>query len=252
MVQVGEHGCEGCKSSCPASNWSATQLKNHRNRGDPLICQSCITMGRTVRDSKEYPCKECGDRLGRTKYDENNVQNHNKRGAALTCKECKSKFKCRSCKKLFPPSEWTADQTRNHKARGDNLVCASCRQDGCTPQDPDRYKCNRCKNEKGTRHFDKKQLKHFKYEERNKLICTACEKKDIERVRELQTKLKASRMRCKCGCLFHKDRCPLVPVQFGERRWPGKDTGIGEDDRRFLDSLHPKPKWWSDACRKPS
>ena len=78
------------------------------------------------------------------------------------------------------------------------------------------------------------------------------EKKDIERARELQTKLKASRMRCKCGCLFHKDRCPLVPVQFGERRWPGKDKGIGEDDRRFLDSLHPRPKWWSDACRKPS
>ena len=85
IVEVGEHGCVGCEKACPASNWSATQLKHHRSRGDPLICKTCIVLGRTVRDRNMYACTDCGHKLGRTKYGEKDVDNFNTRGGKLTC-----------------------------------------------------------------------------------------------------------------------------------------------------------------------
>ena len=52
---------------------------------------------------------------------------------------------------------------------------------------------------------------------------------------------------CKCHGPIHRQSCPLSPVLYNERRWPGSDGWISADDRQFLDSLRPQPKGWTDA-----
>ena len=55
---------------------------------------------------------------------------------------------------------------------------------------------------------------------------------------------------CKCHCPIHKDKCPLTPCIFGEKRWPGSDGYITEAEKKFLDSLNPRPTWWTKAWGK--
>ena len=95
--------------------------------------------------------------------------------------------------------------------------------------------------------MDAKSLQNFKSHGRPTLTCSNCVTAQKTRVKSLQSKLRRSKRRCKCFCLFHKALCPLTPCIYGERRWPGSDGFISLDDKIFLDSLNPKPLWWLKA-----
>ena len=95
--------------------------------------------------------------------------------------------------------------------------------------------------------FDNDQLKHYKYHGRQKLQCKQCVASEEERMRQLRKQLQQSKRKCNCHSRIHQAKCPLTPVIFGEKRWPGSDGAITADDRKFLDGLQPSPTWWSKA-----
>ena len=95
--------------------------------------------------------------------------------------------------------------------------------------------------------FDAEMLKHYKYHSRSKLECKECTAALEKKVKELRGKVKDSNRKCKCFCPIHQLKCPLAPVVYHEKRWPGSDTGITAEERRFLDNLNPQPAWWRKA-----
>ena len=82
--------------------------------------------------------------------------------------------------------------------------------------------------------------------------CNECVKKLTEKLRGLQRDLKPSKVKCKCFCPIHREKCPLTPVYYGQRRWPGCDGNISEADRDFLNALNPQPAWWRKAWGRGS
>jgi len=121
---------------------------------------------------------------------------------------------------------------------------------GYHPDDVNAYRCQTCKVEYGGKKFDDIQLSHHKHHGRAKLECKQCVKDVVEKVKWLQGRLKGSKVRCNCGCPIHREKCPLTPVYYGHRRWPGSDGHISEEDRDFLNGLNPQPDWWKKAWRK--
>ena len=109
------------------------------------------------------------------------------------------------------------------------------------------YACQNCKCEFGAKKFDATLLHHYRHHSRQKLECKECAAAAEKRVKELRGKLKGSKRICKCFCPIHQLKCPLTPVVYNEKRWPGSDTGITAEDRSFLDGLNPQPAWWRKA-----
>ena len=118
---------------------------------------------------------------------------------------------------------------------------------GIHPRDLRTYKCQNCNIKFGAQKFDKAQLHNYNAKMITKLSCLQCAHHIDERLNRLRAILKDSRRICKCHSRRHKAKCPLTPVVHGEQRWPGSDVGITENDRSFLDKLHPCPPWWAKA-----
>ena len=137
------------------------------------------------------------------------------------------------------------------------LVCKTCRTEGYNPDDLETYTCTRCHRSSGWKLFDPGQMKNYKYHQQPKLQCKGCVCLVNTRMKCLQERIKESKRICKCHCSIHKDKCPLSPCLYNERRWPGSDVCpktrkqyISADDRAFLDGLNPKPAWWRKAGGK--
>ena len=102
----------------------------------------------------------------------------------------------------------------------------------------------RCSCKFGVKKFQREQLRNLKYHGCQKLQCNPCAADAKDRARELRKKLQSSKRKCTCRFRIHAGKCPLIPVIFGEKRWPGSDGAISAEDRKFLDELNPPPDWW--------
>ena len=131
--------------------------------------------------------------------------------------------------------------------QGTLLVCKVCRDSGYTPDDVKTFTCEQCQDKGGFKVFDKDLLLHVKYHGRKKLLCKLCVSQVTRKTDELQHKFKSSKRYCKCFCPMHRQSCPLSPCYFNERRWPGSDGCITEDEKEFLEKLDPTPGWWQKA-----
>ena len=126
-------------------------------------------------------------------------------------------------------------------------MCKACRAQGFHPKDLETYTCQTCACRFGAHRFNRDLLHNHKHHGRQKLQCKQCVAATEERARHLRKALQKSKRKCKCHCSIHQEKCPLTPVIFGEKRWPGSDGAISADDRKFLDELNPPPDWWRRA-----
>ena len=166
----------------------------------------------------------------------------------MVCLDCQTKLRCGKCKTAYE-LKYRSKSERDHHAssQGTTLVCKACRALGFHPCDLETYTCQTCACSYGARRFHQIELQNHKNQNRKKLQCMQCVAGAEERVRQLRKQMQQSKRRCKCHCLIHQEKCPLTPVIFGEKRWPGSDGAISADDRKFLDKLNPIPEWWSKA-----
>ena len=126
-------------------------------------------------------------------------------------------------------------------------MCKACRAQGFHPRDLETYTCQTCACRFGAQKFDRDLLHNYKHHDRKKLQCMRCAAGAEERVRQLRKQLQKSKRTCKCQCRIHQEKCPLTPVIFWGKRWPGTHGAISADDRKFLDELNPLPAWWNKA-----
>ena len=164
----------------------------------------------------------------------------------ILCRDCQTKIRCSKCKTAYELNYWSKHERQDRRRRVTALVCKACRTMGYHPADLKTYSCQTCQCELGAHRLNKTLLRNYKKPERNnKLQCKQCAALVEERLRRLRLALQQSKRKCKCFCRIHQSKCPLTPVVFGERRWPGSDGAISVDDRKFLDALNPPPDWWS-------
>ena len=131
---------------------------------------------------------------------------------------------------------------------GRKLICPSCVAKGCTSRTTRLNPCSSCKELKGIEKFDKKQWNHYE-ENRNTLVCTDCAKRNLIKLKHLRSLVQKSKLKCKCNNrVGHGERCPLFGTSFGDRRWPGQDTGVSDADQKKLHEQ--KPDWWCRALRR--
>ena len=230
-------------------------MKKHRTQHNTkLVCRICSDRGCSAKDVQLYHCDGCNLDLGHARFDKDSPYNKartERRCAELLCLECQSKIPCDGpCKQRYPKTSWPAQVLRDQKKRGSKIMCSGCREKGCTAHDLNLYTCQRCHQDLGSGRFSRDLLHDFRDHDRPKLICLACTREVNEKERLLRCQFKGSKIFCKCGYPIHRERCPLVPCDFGERRWPGCDGFIAAEDRIFLDELRPAPPWWRKAWRK--
>ena len=194
----------------------------------------------SVRSASEYSATPNSKK---TKY-----MTQQEEKSRLMCKDCKTKLRCGKCKTAYEVTYWSRMELFHHtSSRRTPLVCKTCRTQGYGPEDMETYTCQQCTGSYGYNLFSKVQLNNSKLHLRKRRVCKPCTARGEERVRLLCKALQHSKRKCTCRCPIHQIKCPLTPVIFGERRWPGSDGAITADDRRFLDELRPVPAWWNPA-----
>ena len=62
-------------------------MKNHIKYQAPLLCQGCIDIGYTPRDTRTYTCVH-GCKRGHKKFNAKQLANHKRRHHILTCTDC--------------------------------------------------------------------------------------------------------------------------------------------------------------------
>ena len=250
------HGCSKCHKVFDENHWNRMIIQNHRRYSDRnLVCAECCEKGFSSKNCEEYECQQCRLTLGSLKFDKNFLANF-KRGHVkscnLICIDCKEKHPCAACKVGFPKSYWNSSEKNHHKNKQQHtlLVCKACRRNGYSAVDVQTYTCQACKKPSGCTHFDINLIRNFKNHGRSKLLCKPCLAAENLRVKNLQKKLKRSKRLCNCFRPIHVAKCPLSPCYFNEKRWPGNDGWITEQERAFLDKLIPQPVWWKRAWGK--
>ena len=232
-------------------------LRAHRRFGKNLVCPSCAKRGYAPGQYEEHQCEECLEKKSSLSFDKYMLLAvKRKEKSRLVCQDCQTKLRCGKCNTAYALKYWSQSERHNHStSQRTKLICKACRAQGFHPRDLKTYACQTCAREFGASKFNQNQLHHFKYHQRKKLRCLQCDAAAEERVRQLREQLRKSKRTCtrycrkhqEGNCSMHHPKCPLTPVIFGERRWPGSDGAISADDRKFLDELNPPPAWWSKA-----
>ena len=132
-----------------------------------------------------------------------------------------------------------------------DVVCVSVAQRrGVSSKDINAYPCAGC-GERGHLKFSKYTLRdHKKTGPGHTMLCTDCAQK-IQHING-KRKLPAA---WKCTCpgsarermhiyiyIYSNEKCQLYPRRAGEKRWPGKNAGVTEEELQFKARLSERQK----------
>ena len=165
----------------------------------------------------------------------------------MVCEDCRKKIRCDKCHTAFDKKYWTKSECGNNMNKQTKVVREACRAEGFHAFDLQAYTCQTCSGIFGSKKYNRVMLKNYKQHKRRNLECLHCIAAAEDRVRQLRKRMQQSKRRCNCYCRIHQAKCPLTPVIFGERHWPGSDGAISAADRQFLDQMIPTPGWWDAA-----
>ncbi len=215
-----QHICDVCGETKDRAAFSESQIHNAKNQNVNLRCDACMT------------CSQCKQRK--------RPQNFN--GNIHVCVQCEAlAMICDSCDKQKGIQEFEPIMKRRVQ-EGKRIVCKECAACGFTTQDQTRYRCIGG-HEGGKTLFSINDIKDAKQRgTKQHLICMKCKEK-----LQLTEKNMKSRKAWKCKCpnqtdtrLEHtNEKCPLKGTRPGEKRWPGCNNNVTEEDYMF----------WLKVCR---
>ena len=162
---------------------------------------------------------------------------HSFDGAARDCGVCTNttlqRSKCVACGKVKGVEAFSKYMLSNAHKHGRLCVCQMCTDLGMTPKDIESYHCAEC-GDRGHTKFDAVEL--FKHKRANRhpvIVCCDCKARKRAIGKKLHQRLA---WRCKCPGIHLPEnaKCDLVRTRLGEKRWPGKNNNVTEDDFNFF------------------
>ena len=121
---------------------------------------------------------------------------------------------------------------------GKSAVCQACETRGFSASDTEKYTCNRCQCVVGHLLCNQIPLHNRKRQQKGPVTCLNCRFREERIIRKLNTR---GAWKCMCKQLLgHSEKCNLYPTRLGDRRWPGKNKGVKEDDWKFVEPVWKK------------
>ena len=161
--------------------------------------------------------------------------------SCIECEKQASNWTCDACHIEKKPASFDKHILDNAQKHGRLRVCVTCQENGISPMDINTYTCSGC-GQRGHNKFNKKALNNHKNPARSTpIVCFDCS----ERHDRIQKAIRSEgSLRCTCPGkvkdrvhLPGNEKCDLYPKHMGEKRWPGQNAGVTEDDLRFIDRL---------------
>ena len=147
------------------------------------------------------------------------------------CKQCcYKKQKCDVCGVHYRSDLFSENSLENYIKHKTRLLCRQCIDKGYTLRETTIYRCvHGCRY--GKEKFRHRQLSNYQHRG-GSLTCIDCQTRE----KRIQDKLnKEEAWRCTCRKPFgHDSTCQLYPTNPNEKRWPGKNVSVPEDDWLFL------------------
>ena len=206
--------CDVCKLLKRKSSFPDSNVDKNRKRNSHTRCTACHT------------CQRC-----KSETDPKHFHHEGQICRSCLDEEKPKVMQCRACECWHPSAQYDRRLLSHSHTDDRKLVCIGCQKLGCSPKDTRLYVC-RSGCRRGHLKFQRKQLDNHK-QRGSTLCCTAC----LERCASI-TKLLRSKSSWKCTCKTitntHTEKCKLYPTARGERRWPGKNNEVSEDDLQWL------------------
>ena len=220
---------EFAKNILSCSAFPESQL---HHQGDPL--KNCF-----LRCAKCHTCLECKEKKDIHAFD----------GLSSECRTCQKqrvRWTCDACKHELQEHDFDANIFENAGKHNRNRVCTSCCNKGMSPKDVSKYRCDECGDHGHLKFPYETRRKYTESGGRTKIVCSDC----MKRHAQLENLLRQpSSWKCKCpttssGKSHNPEnvRCDLFESQMGQRRWPGKNMKVSEDDWHFVERMRKRRK----------
>ena len=185
------------------------------------------TRSKHLRCTECHTCKECGTERHSNAF----------KGASNTCMRCSPYF-CNACNTHKPRNAFDANIFKNAKTKITTLVCLACNANGMSPTNVKKYRCSECGEQEHSRFAVKDRREYLTSNGRCSMVCLDCYAKQKQIMKVLRNK-KAWRRTCPgTGWtrphLMSNVSCPLFGMQMEERRWPGKNVEVLEEEWNFV------------------
>ena len=238
-----QYECDACGSMKDAKLFDHGKLHRSHERQAYKVCLACIQMGYSSRDVQAYPCFGCGNK-GHLHFSRDALKNYKRpsRTMTLKCKDCSDKcfqMICRACGLKKDDNQFPQRATFRPTSQEAYSVCPACAALGYSERDVEGYPCVGCRT-KGHLQFPLTAIQ--KYNSRQMLVTLTCND-CIRRCREIRGRLlRPGSWRCTCRGtkdtrVHHagNEKCELFPQYAGEKRWPGKNMKVSQEELQLLE-----------------
>ena len=219
-----KHNCNICGKIYPSKDFPDSQL---HNKGDPdrnifLRCTKCHT------------CTECNEEKDIHAFD----------GNSPTCRKCQKlahRHTWDACQRQRAETAFNVNILDNARKHDRKRVCIDCCNKGMSPKDVRKYRCDECGDRGHLKFPYEARRQYIQSNGRTKIVCSDCTAKQTRIEKRLrQTKS----WKCKCpGTGLDRThnpqniKCDLFESQMGQRRLPGGNNTVSEDEWHFVERM---------------
>ena len=221
--------CAICDKLLPRKDFPDSQLHHHGDdkRNKFMRCISCHT------------CAEC--------HKQKDIHGfHEDSSVCMQCRKSRQQWTCNACQKMLAEGAFDANILENARKHKRMLVCKECQSNGVSPKDINPYRCDECGDRGHLKFPYEARRKYIESNKKAKIVCSDCTARHARLEKQLRQP-KSWKCRCPGTGLdrMHNPaniKCDLFPQKMGERRWPGKNNHVNEEDWAFVQRMFKRRK----------
>ena len=180
---------------------------------------------------------------------------HEDSSACMTCRkrdqQRDQQWTCNACDKELAECAFEANILEHAKKHNRKRVCKDCQSNGMSPKDVQLYRCDECGDRGHLKFPYETRRKYIESKKQAKIVCSDCTARHT-RVEKLLRQPKSWKCRCP-GTGFDRMhnsenfKCDLFASQMGQRRWPGANNHVSEEDWHFVQRMLKRQKTSADT-----
>ena len=168
---------------------------------------------------------------------------------ATACRKCLKRplrWTCHACQEQLEEEAFDKDLFANARKKKTKRVCVVCCNNGMSPKDIKKYRCEECGDRGHLKFPYEARRKYTESNGRTKMVCSDCTAKHMQLEKLLR---QPKSWKCKCpitssGRSHNPEniKCDLFEAQMGKKRWPGQNIQVSEDDWHFVERMRKRQK----------